>query len=156
MQIQDGQGPWWAALTVWGVVNAVNVLQTAGFLSRIRSGTMTLNHQLGYVIIALAVPAVIALIGFVGSRASVLNYLGPIVFLCFVALMLAVDYISPVEFRSPPSYAILVPYLVLFFGAILLMGIPMFKLNRSYWMVTVVTSAMLVASMSWAMRKGVG
>jgi len=82
--------------------------------------------------------------------------LGPIVYLCFVALMLAVDYVAPVEFRSPPRYGILVPYLVLFFGAILLMGLPMFKLNRSYWLVTVTTSALLLASMVSAMRRGVG
>lgn len=30
--------PWWAALTVWGVVNAVNVLQAAGFVSRVLTG----------------------------------------------------------------------------------------------------------------------
>ena len=32
--------PWWAALTVWGVVNAVNVLQAAGFalVAFVRSG----------------------------------------------------------------------------------------------------------------------
>ena len=41
--------------------------------------------------------------------------------------MVVVDYVSPVEFRSPPRYGILVPYLMLFFGSILLMGIPMFR-----------------------------
>lgn len=48
MQAQAGAGPWWAALTVWGIVNAVNMLQAAGFLSRVRMGTMALNHLLGY------------------------------------------------------------------------------------------------------------
>ncbi len=153
---QAGQGPWWAALTVWGVVNSVNVLQALGFLSRVRSGAMTLNHRLGYVMIALAAPTLIALVGYVKSRAGVLTYLGPLAYLGFVALMLAVDYIAPVEFRSPPRYVILVPYLALFFGAILLMGLPMYELNRSYWLVTVVTSALLLASMVAAMRKGVG
>lgn len=156
MDTQAGQVPWWAALTVWGVVNLVNLLQAVGFLSRIRSGTMLLNHRLGYVIIALAVPALVALVAFIRSEAGVLNYLGPIMFLCFVALMLVVDYVAPVEFRSPPRYGILVPYLVLFFGAIVLMGLPMFRLNRAYWLVTVVTSTLLIASMVAAMRKGVG
>ncbi len=44
--------------------------------------------------------------------------------------MVVVDFAWPVEFRSPMCYSILVPYLLLFFGAILLMGLPMFRLNR--------------------------
>ena len=156
MNTEQGQGPWWAALTVWAVVNSVNVLQAVGFFSRIRTGAMTLNHQLGYVMIALAAPTLVALVAFVRSQAGILAYSGPVVYLCFVALMLAVDYVAPVEFRSPPRYDILVPYLVLFFGAILLMGLPMYWLNRSYWLVTVVTSAVLIASMVAALRKGVG
>jgi hypothetical protein len=32
MQAQTSVDPWWAALTLWGIVNAVNVLQAAGFL----------------------------------------------------------------------------------------------------------------------------
>jgi hypothetical protein len=30
MQAETSVAPWWAALTVWGVVNAVNLLQAAG------------------------------------------------------------------------------------------------------------------------------
>ena len=156
MQAQQGQGPWWASLTVRAVVNSVNVLQSVGFFSRIRTRSLTLNHRLGYVIIALAVPTLVALLAFLRSHAGLLAYIGPVVYLCFVALMLIVDYVAPVEFRSPPRYDILVPYLVLFFGAILLMGLPMHALNRSYWLVTVLTSVLLVASMVAAMRKGVG
>ena len=54
MHAQVRVQPWWAAIVVWGVVNAVNLLQTAGFLSRIYTGRMTLNHVLGGVIIALS------------------------------------------------------------------------------------------------------
>ena len=61
MPVQIKAAPWWAALTVWGVVNAVNVLQAAGFLSRVRTGSMAINHMLGYVMAALAVPAIVAL-----------------------------------------------------------------------------------------------
>jgi hypothetical protein len=67
-----------------------------------------------------------------------------------------VEDIWPVEFRSPVRYDILVPYLVLFFGAILLMGLPMFRLNRRLWLVTVATTVLLLACMGIAMRMGVG
>jgi hypothetical protein len=53
-------------------------------------------------------------------------------------------------------YGILVPYLLLFFGAILLMGLPMFRLDRRLWLVTVVTTVLLLGSMGVAIRKGVG
>lgn len=156
MQGQTGVTPWWAALTVWGVVNAVNLLQAAGFLSRVTTGSLSINHQLGRVIIALAVPTLVALIAFIRTGATWIHGAGPVVFLLFVALMVVVDYIHPTEFRSPIMAEILVPYLVFFFGAILLMGLPMFRLNRGLWLVTVATTALLLGSMGVAMRAGVG
>jgi len=156
MQAQTGQGPWWAPVAVWGVVNAVNLLQSAGFLSRIPTGSMALNHRLGYVMIALAAPAALALIAFVRARAGWLQWIGPAVYLAFIALMIVVDYVWPIEFRSPALYRILVPYLVLFFGAILLMGLPMFRSNRGLWLVTVASTVLLLGSMGIAMSKGVG
>lgn len=156
MQAQAKVDPWWAALTVWGVVNAVNVLQAAGFLSRVRTGSMAINHLLGYVMIALAVPAILALVAFWRARAGWLHWVGPAVYLAFVLLMVVVEYIWPVEFRSPMRYGILVPYLVLFFGSILLMGLPMYRLDRRLWLVTVATTVLLLGSMGIAMRLGVG
>jgi len=154
--VQMKADPWWAALTVWGVGNAVNVLQAAGFLSRVRTGSMAINHILGYVIAALAVPAIVALAAFWRVGANWLQWIGPLVYVIFVALMIAVEYLWPVEFRSPARYGILVPYLLLFFGAILLMGLPMFRMDRQLWLVTVMTTILLLGAMGIAMRKGVG
>jgi len=156
MQAQTDINPWWAALMVWGVVNAVNLLQAAGFLSRLPNGSMAVNHLLGYVMIVLAIPSIMALIAFVRVGAGLPHWIGPAVFLTFIVLMVVVDYAWPVEFRSPVRYNILVPYLVLFFGAILLMGLPMYRLNRQLWLVTVATTVLLLGSMGVAMRKGVG
>lgn len=155
MRVQTGVNPWWAALTVWGVVNAVNVLQAAGFLSRMRTGSIAFNHLLGYVMIVLAIPSIVAIIAFVRTGAGWLHWVGPAAFLTFIALMVVVDYAWPVEFRSPMRYDILVPYLVLFFSAILLMGLPMFCLNRQLWLVTVATTVLLLGAMGIAIRKGV-
>ena len=156
MEAQACVEPWWAALTVWVVVNAVNLLQAAGFISRIRTRSMAINHILGYVMIALAVPAAVALVAFLLAGAGWLYWLGPAVYLAFVAIEVMVDYVRPVEFRSPRRPEILVPYLLLFFGAILLMGIQMFNLDRRLWLVTVATTVLLLTSMGIAMRKGVG
>jgi len=156
MQNQSGFEPWWAALTVWGVVNAVNVLQAAGFLSRIPTGSMAVNQRLGYAMIVLAVPSTVALVAFVRAGAGWLHWAGPMVFLAFVVFMIIVDYAWPVEFRSPMRYEVLVPYLCLFFGAIFFMGLPMYRLNRQLWLVTVATTVLLLGAMGAAMRRGVG
>ena len=156
MQDDTHVEPWWAALVVWGVVNAVNVLQAAGFLSRVCTGSRAINHLLGYVIVGLALPTALALVAFVRARAGWLQCVGPAVYLAFVVFMVAVEYVRSVEFRSPERYAILVPYLLLFFGAILLMGLPMFRMHRKLWLVTVATTLLLLGSMGVAMRMGVG
>ena len=88
------------------------------------------------------------------AGADWLHRVGPIVFLAFVALMVVVDYACPVEVRSRMRGEILVPSLVLFFGAIFLMGLPMFRLNRRPWPVTVATTVLLLGAMGAAMRKG--
>jgi hypothetical protein len=156
MESQASVDPYWAALTVWVVVNAVNLLQTAGFISRVVTGSQRINHILGHVMIALAIPAAVALVAFLRSGAGWLFWLGPAVYIAFIVVEIVVDYALPVEFRSPRRPEILVPYLLLFFGAILLMGLQMFHLNRGLWLVTVVTTVLLLASMGVAMRKGVG
>ncbi|MDX9956253.1 MAG: hypothetical protein RBT75_19310 [Anaerolineae bacterium] len=156
MKDQNLVNPWWAALTVWVVVNAVNLLQAAGFLSRVVTGTLALNHALGFGIMALAIPAAAALIAFARAGAGWQQMIGPAVYLAFIALMIAVEHLWPVEFRSPPRPSILVPYLLLFFGSILLMGLPMFRMDRRLWLVTVVTTILLLGSMILAMARGVG
>lgn len=156
MESQTSVDPYWAALTVWAVVNAVNLLQAVGFISRVRTGSQRINRILGYVMIALGIPAAVALVAFLLAGAGWLYWLGPAVYLAFIALEIIVDYVRPVEFRSPRRPEILVPYLLLFFGAILLMGLQMFNLDRGLWLVTVATTVLLLASMGVAMRKGVG
>ncbi len=148
-----GTGPWWAEFVTWVVVNMVNVAQAIGFASRRRHG-MGVNRAIGWLIAALAVPATVALWGL--AAAGNPWWIGPAVFDVFVMLMLVVDYIRPVEWRHPPRYAILVPYLALFFGAILLMGIPMYALNRGLWLVTVATTVALLSTMTIAVRQGNG
>ena len=144
----------WAPLTVWLVVNAVNVLQSAGFISRVITRSMAINHALGYVILALGIPSALALGALLYGRVPWLEWIGPAAFLCFIAFMVFVDYILSIDFRSPGRSDILVPYLVLFFGSIILMGLPMFRLNRNLWFVTVATSLLLIASMALAMLRG--
>jgi hypothetical protein len=143
-----------AAVVVWLVVNAVNLLQSLGFVTR--AVTPGVNELLGLVIAALAIPATWAVLVFRRRRAGWLFLAGPVVFDAFVVLMLAVDYLARVEWRDPVVPVIEVPYLVLFFGSIVLMGLPMYRLDRRRWLVTAATSIILLGSMAYAMSAGVG
>jgi len=156
MQARYTDAPWWAVVTVRAVVNAVNVLQGIGFLSRLRTGARTINYYIGFAIMLLAVPAVIALVAFIREGANRIHLIGPILFLAFIVLLLIVDCIRPVEFRSPMRPEILVPFLALFFGGILFMGLPTFRINRPLWLVTAATTAFHLAMMAVAMRMGAG
>lgn len=156
MKSKNRVHPWWAALTVWVVVNAVNLLQSAGFLSRVVTGNREINHLLGFGIIALGLPAILVMVAFLRARAGWRHWIGPAVFLLFIVLMILVEHIWKVEFRSPMRYGILVPYLVLFFGSIFLMGVPMFRLDRKLWLITAITTVILLGSMGYAMYMGVG
>jgi len=146
--------PRWALLTVWLVVNAVNVLQTVGFLTRPRAPEV--NRVAGLVMTILAVPATAALVAFVRNRSGWRLIAGPLVYDGFILVSLVVDYWLAIEFRSPRRPEILIPYLVLFFGAIFLMGVPMFRVDRRLWAVTALTTIALLVSMVWALGVGVG
>lgn len=143
-----------ALITVWVVVNLVNLLQAAGFATRVVDPNI--NRSLGIGIMVLGVPAGLALISFVRANCGWRFYLGPALFMAFVITEWVVDYLLDLEFRSPRRLEILIPYLTLFFGSILLMGAPMLRVNRRLWAVTALTAVILVGAMGFAMARGVG
>ena len=143
-----------AAVIVWLVVNAVNLLQSAGFVTR--PFAPEVNPVLGLVIASLAIPATWALLVFRQRRAGWLFLAGPLAFDAFVVLFFPVEHLAQVQWRDPLVPLIAVPYLILFFGSIVLMGLPMYRLDRRRWLVTAATSVILLGSMSYAMSAGVG
>jgi len=143
-----------AVLTIWVIVNLVNLLQAVGFASRVSAPDV--QRVVGIAIGTLAVPATFALAEFVRTNADRRFLAGPISFDAFVIMMLVIDYWLEVEFRSPRKPAVLVPYVVLFFGSIVLMGAPMLRMNRRLWLVTVATTGVHLLAMGYAMSQGVG
>ncbi len=143
-----------AATTIWLVVNAVNVLQSVGFATR--PFAPWVNPVLGLVIAALAIPATWALLVFIRIGAGWRFTAGPLVFDAFVILLLLVERVFRIAWRDPAIPAIQIPYLVLFFGSIFLMGVPMYRIDRRKWLVTAATTVLLLAAMVYATVMGVG
>jgi hypothetical protein len=138
---------------VWGVVNVVCLVQAVGFATR--PFVPQVNAILGVVIAAAALPATWALVVFARTRRRPLALAGPLAFDVFVCFMLVVDYVLVVEWRDPTRPAIQIPYLLLFFGSIVLMGLPMYWLDRGLWRVTAASAGVLLATMAFAMYRGV-
>lgn len=147
------RGPLRAVVTIWVVVNLVNALQAAAFVTR--AGRPEVQRAVGMVIAVLAIPATASLVAFVKGSAGWRFLVGPLVFDAFVVLLLVVEYALGVEFRSPARLEILIPFLTLFFGSIFLMGAPMYRLNRRLWAVTALTTIVHLGAMSYAMQSGV-
>ena len=139
---------------VWATVNVVCVAQAIGFYSR-TSGPKV-QFAMGIVIMALAVPAGVALARDLSAGRPLWQWIGAAVFIVFAVMELLVDHVARTEFRNPPRAAILVPYLILFFGGILLMGIRMYPVSKPLWGVTAVTATLLILAMVRAHAKGVG
>jgi len=139
---------------VWAAVNSVALLQAAGFATRVIDPGI--NRILGWLIVALAVPVSVAGANLLRSGATWREVIGPVAFDLFVIYAVVVDYTLAIEFRDPPEPAVLIPYLVLFFGSIVLMGAPMLRIDRRLWTVTALSTALLIGSMLFAMRHGVG
>jgi hypothetical protein len=144
----------WAISAIWVVVNAVNVLQAIGFATR--PFAPWVNPALGLIISACAIPATLALVRLIRLRSGPLLVAGPLVFVLFVAFHVLVEDVFHISWREPVVVEIQVPYLMLFFGSIFLMGLPMFWIDRRRWVVTVLTTSLLLAAMVFAMAMGVG
>jgi hypothetical protein len=139
---------------VFAVVNVTTTAQTAGFLSR-PTGPR-LQRLAGIVIIVMAAPAAAALALDLGAGREAWRWAGLVLFVLFACMSLRVDYMRPVEFRRPPRARILAPYLLLFFGSIVLMGLSLYPVSRPLWAITGVTTAALLAAMVRAQLKGLG
>jgi hypothetical protein len=141
-------------LLVFTVVNVTNVAQTIAFL--LRHANPGVQWAMGLLMIVMAIPAGVAVVLDSGLALPAWQRTGPLVFIAFAAFSLVVNHLLDIEFRQPRNAAVLVPFLVLFFGSILLMGLRLFPVSKPLWGVTAFTSAALVGSMIWAELEGSG
>jgi hypothetical protein len=137
---------------VFTVVTVVCIAQSIGFFSRPHNPAW--NRGLGVLILCMAVPAAAAAV--LTARSGGRWWLAPASFVAFAAFALIVDYIMGVPFRQPPQPAVLVPYLMLFYGSILAMGLYLLPVSRVLWAIAGGTAALLIVATIFAQVRGVG
>ena len=94
-------GPRWAVMTVWGVVNAVNLLQSVGFATR--PVAPEVNEIAGLVMAVLAIPATAALVGFVRAGSGWRLIAGPAGYDLFIGFMLVIEDWLAIESATPAA-----------------------------------------------------
>lgn len=142
-----------ADVLLFAVVNVACIAQAIGFFSRPHNPDW--NRGLGVLIMTMAIPAAASALLLVrGGRGW--WWLAPASFVAFAAFGLAVDYVLGIPFRQPRQPAILIPYLTLFYGSILAMGLALLPVSRVLWAITGGSAALLVVATVVAQIRGVG
>lgn len=141
-----------ADVLVFLVVTVVCIAQSIGFFSRPHNPDW--NRGLGVLILCMAVPAVAAAV--LTARGRGWWWVAPASFAVFAVFALIVDYVVGVQFRQPPQPVVLVPYLTLFYGSILAMGLYLLPVSRTLWAITGSAAALLIAATIFAQVRGVG
>ena len=114
-----------------------NVLTILVFASRPRHPTLAKAFGLGFIAIAVPAAAIIAI--YVGEGRPWGYCVPPVLFICFAILVLLLDHILHIEFRSPPRYNILGPFLLLYYIAQMGMWGLTWDLGLAIWGLTGVT-----------------
>ena len=87
----------------------------------------------GWVVYALAVPAVVISIILLKGGKEIHFWLAGFFFAAFSYFGYQVDYSRRIEWRRPPRYKILLPYTVLYLGMIMFYWWPLALIARPLW-----------------------
>ncbi len=117
------------------VANIINVLVIGIFLSR-AVGKRSLEHTLGLVLVALALPLLFAAIRNLLTGREWWTVGLPSIMIVYLILELFLDYILKINFRHTPF---LWPYLALFYLAFMMMIGYAFLTGRVYGYITLTT-----------------
>jgi hypothetical protein len=119
------------------VAVASNVLTVLVFGSRPRHPALAKAFGLGYIALAFPAAAIIAIN--LGDGRPWGYCVPPVLFITFAILVLLLDYILRIEFRSPPRYDIMGPFLLLYYLAQMGMWGLTWDLGLAIWGLTGVT-----------------
>jgi hypothetical protein len=122
-----------AALRTTFVVFAfgVQVLLILDFAAR--NWRPALERKYGWVIYALGIVAVLLAIVFALGRQPAYAVVAPLVYALWAAFGYVVDIYRHIEWRNPPRWSVLAPYVLLFMASQFAFWIPLWYLGLGYW-----------------------
>jgi len=114
-----------------GTAFAIQVLLTAYFA--LRAWAFEAALEVGWVIYAAAVPALIVTAVLARLRAPWYQLLGGPVYAAWAIFGYAVDIADPIEWRSPILISVFAPYVALFVAAAMFYWWPLGRIRRELW-----------------------
>jgi len=135
-------------------VNGINVLTFLMFVSRVKMPQLA--SPFGMATILIAIPLLFLGVVNLLQRGSILSWVPLFSYAGWALFALMVDYVWKVEFRNPVNPWILVPFLVLFYGSIVGMGLNFWRIHFFFWIITACTSVLNVLGSIYAGLHGKG
>lgn len=122
-------------LTLFVVINLVNILMVGIFLSRPK-GLKHIEKKLGIVLITLAIPVVISILLNIAGKREWWSIVLPSLLVVFLMVELIFDYVLKLDFRHTH---LLWPYLLLYYISLWGMIGYTFLIGKPYGFVTLIT-----------------
>lgn len=141
-------------LFVFALSVAVNALSALMFFTRVLWPPAA--EAAGNTLLLLGLPAAALAVVAIVSGISTLYWVALLVYVAFCAFDLYLDVIRRIEFRNPRRPEILVPFLVLYYVALLGMWASLWSLGFGYWLASGGTFLLTVGGSTYALEKGVG
>ena len=91
--------------------------------------------EFGWIIYALALPALVVSLVLIGAGRPWYQWLAGIAYTAFAIFGYVVDIARPIAFRDPAYGPVLVPYVVLYVGSLMFYWFPVGRLSRRLWFV---------------------
>ncbi len=135
-------------------LNTLNISAALMFISRVNFPLQ--ENVFGITAMITAIPITVVGIFNKLSGNHFLSWLPSFIFTAWAVLSLFLDYILKTEFRNPPNFPVLIVFLILFYVPIAGLGIYIFKINKPFWYVTVITTALHLGATVYAHINGKG
>jgi hypothetical protein len=92
-------------------------------------------RRFGWIVYALSVPAVIVSVILLVGGKTWSFWIGGFIYLVFAGVGYTVEYRKGIQWRNPPRWSILVPYVFLYLATVMLYWWPLGLISRSLWYV---------------------
>lgn len=130
------------------LANTINLLATGLFLTRVHAPGAA--RGFGIATVATAVPAAGLIAYNIHRGRPAVESIGPAMWIAFAGMDLVLDYALKEDFRKPPRWGILAPFLVLFYGSTVTMWGTTFRHGTVPYAITTATYLLMASSSIYA------